>query len=548
MNNNACSKLSEEHLKKLRALGLRDAIIERAGLRTITDADEGRRMLRWSPRGRTFPTPALGFPYPAVVDYVRLLPDTPRSGLAALKSAYETPLNQPPQIYRIGDFAPQESALWITTGELDTLVLAQLGYDAAGAQEVYSFHDVAARREALDRGVDTSRLHPDLLRLITPRRAVVMVFNSVMKESPALYRAAARVARMIDDAGALPELVIVPETSDQWGVGLTELAGDNADPERIKTILEQARTPTTPDAALAWLKKNRPPTNNRTELARIVRFSRFLLDAQRFARFGNRVQKEFGVSEKDFGEYSKEGDRAWGLEQTPDELGDSDWMSAGEYQVVAGGANAGVFHFGSPREGWKQVAAAAINVAEVGADETGARYATIKWRYGTEEQSKTIPREVMSGADLLTLSRFGAPVNAANRSQLQTFLQRQEQENLHQIPEVKVCTDLGWSRDLRSFVLGDLVIGDAARGAVKADAKFLAALKTGGSADEYLRSARRHVTRRRRLRCHGRPGMPRCCWCSSESEACCGRSGARRSGASQRVNALRCLRGDSPST
>ncbi|WP_223755727.1 bifunctional DNA primase/polymerase [Myxococcus sp. RHSTA-1-4] len=161
------------------------------------------------------------------------------------------------------------------------------------------------------------------------------------------------------------------------------------------------------------------------------------------------------------------------------------WMAAPGY-AVHDGLSLGIFKY-TDKGNLSAIAAAPINITETGEDEHGTCYVTVRWLHGERERTETMPRAKVAGNDILELAGRGAPITSSNSKRVQDFLQAQEQQWHARLPRVGIFTQSGWSKDMRSFVVGRQVIGEPGRVIMPGEAAFVDALVPGGSVDEHLR-------------------------------------------------------------
>ncbi|MCX5745777.1 MAG: DUF927 domain-containing protein, partial [Proteobacteria bacterium] len=161
------------------------------------------------------------------------------------------------------------------------------------------------------------------------------------------------------------------------------------------------------------------------------------------------------------------------------------WMTAPEYLIGPRGIHRARHAKGKMT--YQLIAPGPINVSEVGIDEHGRYHCNVRYRYGSEEASKMLPRSAVAGNELLQLAAHGAPVTSENMSALVRFLQHQEIANRDRLPYVPVFTRCGWSPNFTSFVIGKHVVGAHCRAVVDADPRFLEGLSARGSEAECRR-------------------------------------------------------------
>jgi putative DNA primase/helicase len=165
-----------------------------------------------------------------------------------------------------------------------------------------------------------------------------------------------------------------------------------------------------------------------------------------------------------------------------------EWMSAPGYAITNGDGELGVFKH-AEKGALVTVASAPINVIEEGKDETGTSYVTVRWEHNGKLVEQTVPRVLVAGPGLLELASTGAPVTQANRGGLQTFLQAQEQDAYVQqcLKQVRVFSRSGWSRDFKTFVVGDRPIGEPGRVILEGGSESRGVFMPRGNVDDYMR-------------------------------------------------------------
>lgn len=464
------ARLLDHHRDQLRRSGLTEDTVLAAGLYSVTTASDAKRLLNWTSGGGSPPLPALAFPYPGT-DYVRLRPDSPRSG----GGKYEAPVGSPTRMYIPPAAAERvretDRPLYLVEGEKKALAAAQAGLAVVGAPGVHSFHDVEARRER-GRWV----LHPDLVPLVANGRTVVLVFDSDTDQNPDVMAALARVAAMVRDAGGKASLAI-PQGATGAKVGLDDLyVACGGDGQRLRERLKGAERPADPDEYLDYLRERwaqLSAAEQSAELRRAYRFAdAFYAEEQVVKLWVKKAATALKQPQSIIESYG------WPDDEQSDE--DSEWSSAPGFRVNASGIRV----VDADGKAGREVAAAPINVMEVGVDEHDLCYLGLKWKYGNDTMVAHVPREEVFGPDIMKLAAKGAPVTQANKNDLQTFLQRQEQE-VATGSKTRIFTQFGWMPNLDGFVLGPHVVGVDGRSIASADASFLDAYTTKGSRKEY---------------------------------------------------------------
>jgi len=212
-------KLLPHHVQHLRTRGLDDVTIMKAQLRSMTETEETRSILRWMPSMRPPNVPAIAFPYPGNETYVRLRPDTPRLHKDGHEVKYESPVEVSGDIYapiavnpKIDDRATE---LYLVEGEKKCLAANQAGLAAVGAPGITCFHDPAARKAAHKEGKDAWKLQPRLDQLVRrgartdPKRDVTIAFDSDIDTNQNVQWAATVLIEMVCTAGATPHITFI---------------------------------------------------------------------------------------------------------------------------------------------------------------------------------------------------------------------------------------------------------------------------------------------------------------------------------------------------
>lgn len=197
-------KLIDPHLAELRASGLNDETIERAGIYTETSQSKQAILLGW----KDVPArmgPAIVFPFrraDGTNGYARLKPDHPRK-LAGKTVKYESPRGAPNEVYippRTFEALDHPQAdLLITEGEKKALCVDQCGFPCLGLIGVYGWKE--SKHE---------RLIPPLARIAWHGRKVFIVFDSDIETKPAVQDAESRLAWHLQQAGAIVRCVRLP--------------------------------------------------------------------------------------------------------------------------------------------------------------------------------------------------------------------------------------------------------------------------------------------------------------------------------------------------
>ncbi len=484
--------LLPQHVLHLRASGLDDVTIMKAQLRSVTEAEEARSILRWMPSMKPPNVPAIAFPYPGNETYVRLRPDTPRLHKDGHEVKYESPVEVSGDIYapiavnpKIDDRATE---LYLVEGEKKCLAANLAGLAAVGAPGVTCFHDPAARKASHKEGKDEWKLQPRLDRLVRravrtdPKRDVTIAFDSDIDTNQNVQWSAAVLIQMLRTAGAKPHITFIDCFENDEKLGVDDLYVElGHDAVALRTKLDVARRPCAPDQLLHWMIARWPSWEfgqQRIELRRAVWIVKRTSTRDELNRWLNDIRAALHVRKDELKPMLQElKDNEAIAEQQLLDAGD--WMHAPGYLVFGEGRNVGVWTV-SPTGLGDQIAPQPINVVEILTDEHDRMYETLRFRCGDREITRTVPRGTIAGRDLQLLADYGAPVVAATCSDMQRFLQLQEQHNFDTIPKLPAYTEFGWTRDLQAFVLGRNVIGASGRSLVDADPAFLEALQPGG--------------------------------------------------------------------
>lgn len=484
------SRLLPQHLQDLRASGLADQTIARARLYSVNDANEARALLRWMPSKPPPNVPALAFPYDDAATHVRLRPDTPRRLKTGHEVKYESPEQVPSEIYVPMNVCPaiddHSVELYITEGEKKALASCQAGLATVALPGVDLSHDVAARKAAKKAGINDWRLHPRLDHLVhatgTAKRTIVIAFDSDIDKNENIQWAAARLIKMLRAAGATPFMTFLEHGEDGEKIGLDDLylslGCDNA---AFRATLTAAKRPAAADKLLGWMVagwSGWDDTRKQRELRRALWIVTRTESSENLRRWCNDVVATLRTTKQNMKSLQAELRSNHDLEMQ-DELEASDWLQAPGYAVVASGTQPGIWTTKGNQLA-ERIATAPINVIGVGVDERGQHYCTVRFMHGEQERRRTVPRGVVAGPDVLSLADYGAPITAANRAAMQTFLAAQEQYSLDELPRTRIFTQCGWSDDLQRFVLGRRVIGGDGISLVGADDEFLDALQPGG--------------------------------------------------------------------
>jgi DNA polymerase I-like protein with 3'-5' exonuclease and polymerase domains len=487
-------QLLPHHLSHLEASGLTIETIKKAGISSITDPDQARAELNWRTEGRSPPVPAIWIPYPGA-DYSRLHPDDPRIDKHRRPIKYEAPVGRPSKIYIPRSMAPQiddpAERLWVTEGEKKALAACQAGLATAAAPGVNSFHDVEARRRAQHEGRDNRQLHPDFNALKIDGREVVIVFDADIDDKPPVARAAAELAQMLRARGAATQISYLPANDgDGPKTGIDDLyvrLGGNGK-ELLRLLSEQVR-PTEASEVLDWLAVKWSKWNADTQqlnLERALPFVPQLKDERKVDRWLETASRRLDVPKKYLKEKLTEIRRHLTRDSFNPSDPDDDWMDAPGFSLEGSGPRMGIWKERDDGKPARPVAAAPINIVEIGTAEDGTCYSTIRFKHGEEERIRTVPRAMIAGPEIIELAAVGAPINQSNRPTIQMFLQRQEAYHWARLPRIRILTRSGWSLNSSVYVLGRRVIGGDGRAIVDCDERFLDALQPWGDRAAYI--------------------------------------------------------------
>lgn len=231
--------LLPHHLRHLQASGLTEATISALDIHSETDPEKIRQHLRLTATHEAEKLgPCLVFPYPGVKGYAKLKPDNarligekpPKMGDVCGHNVnfeevderkpvkYESPRGGFLHIYAPEVICPglldRSQTLYIVEGEKKAALACQEGVPAISIPGVYSAHDVDVRLEAQDWGGHEFTLNGEALKYVLPGREVCILFDAPDIESNVqVTRAAVRLARMINDAGAKALVGFLPNVT-----------------------------------------------------------------------------------------------------------------------------------------------------------------------------------------------------------------------------------------------------------------------------------------------------------------------------------------------
>ena len=104
--------------------------------------------------------------------------------------------------------------LWLLEGEKKVLAHTQAGFTTVGLPGVWQLNDPVARRAAKEQGKDELILHSDLKNVITPGRAVTILFDADVDTNPEIVQALARAVKLLTNAGAIVYVSYIPHVED----------------------------------------------------------------------------------------------------------------------------------------------------------------------------------------------------------------------------------------------------------------------------------------------------------------------------------------------
>lgn len=227
-------RVEPHHLKALYARGLTLATIEGAGLYTETKADKVAAILKWKSVRKSM-LPALIIPYDR--DYARVRFDNPRI-LKDKPVKYESPKGSelriyiPPETIAHLDDPRQETA--ITEGELKALLMNQEGFPCIGIAGVECW---GLKGE--------ERLHPDIAKFNWQGRPAPIVFDSDITTKAQVHLAECRLAKLLQNAGAVVKCVRIPDgpNGEKQGIDDYAAAQGGQRKRKIRELLENSIDP-----------------------------------------------------------------------------------------------------------------------------------------------------------------------------------------------------------------------------------------------------------------------------------------------------------------
>ncbi|MFO0836895.1 MAG: phage/plasmid primase, P4 family [Phycisphaerae bacterium] len=212
------SGLDEKHRLELRASGIEDGLIARAGIYSA-GGDEIRRLLGWQPRefswGRGWVIP---FDRDGVdASYCRVKLDFPRCDRDGRPIKYESPRSAPNRAYFPPGFeeAAQRATepILLTEGEKKALAAIQHGFPCLGLVGVWGFAEKRGRRRT-GSATGPRELLPDLNRVQWNGRRVYVLFDSDGVDKPDVRMAEREVSRLLRGRGADVRIIRLPKLAD----------------------------------------------------------------------------------------------------------------------------------------------------------------------------------------------------------------------------------------------------------------------------------------------------------------------------------------------
>ncbi len=239
-------KLLPQHLADLRKSGLSDETIAAAGICSITDAQQIRKILGWD-AGRIIGS-CMAIPFRRAdgsrTGYVRLRPDKPRERNGK-KVKYESPIGRGNHAYfavRSPDVLRDPSyPLLISEGEKKALKAKQEGFDCIGLVGVYGFQkarpDKSKPRELIDDLAPSS--------IVWKGRTVYICYDSDLAEKVEVRWAEWHLAETLMRHGANVRVVRLPSGPNGEKVGLDDylVSHSAADLQKLLDVAQPARKP-----------------------------------------------------------------------------------------------------------------------------------------------------------------------------------------------------------------------------------------------------------------------------------------------------------------
>jgi putative DNA primase/helicase len=222
-------RLLAKHLAELRASGLTDETIHRAGLYSEPDHEQIRQLLGWN-KMTCFLGPALVIPYPnrdgQDAGYRRVKPDKPLVDGDGRARKYESPKGRANRAYfppgTLAALRDPAAALLITEGEKKALKADQEGFPCVGLSGVWNW---SKKREADEAGrkVGPRELIDDLAGIAWQGRPVYLVFDSDAVRNDHVRDAEYALAVALTKRGAAVKVVALPDGP----------AGDDGEPAKV---------------------------------------------------------------------------------------------------------------------------------------------------------------------------------------------------------------------------------------------------------------------------------------------------------------------------
>jgi putative DNA primase/helicase len=241
-------QLLPHHRDEFHKSGLSDETIAAAGVYSETNADALASVLNWNRVPKKL-GPCIVIPFTGADGsngYCRAKPDRPRICKADGKPIkYESPRGQPNRIYLPPGVAAvadkPEVEIIITEGEKKALAVSQHVGHAIGLVGVYGWK--AKRSE---------RLLPEIERFNWRGRQVRIVFDSDMADKAEIQDAIARLAKLLQNLGAVVKVVQLPHGPPDASGKPTKMGADDFlvahGAGELRKLLNSAADPEPPDA------------------------------------------------------------------------------------------------------------------------------------------------------------------------------------------------------------------------------------------------------------------------------------------------------------
>jgi len=228
-------RLAEKHLADLRASGISDETIGRAGLATVS-AEEAEDYLGYSPGSA-----CLVFEYPGPEPYYRLKPARPLTGPDGTRRKYLAAKESGNRLYLPTGFISPEDitdtdvALIITEGEKKALRACQEGHKAAAIPGAWGW------RTSSDDGTGATQLLEELSAIQWTGRNVYICLDSDAATNPEVGRAQDALAKELRQRGTRVLIVRLPGSTGEK-VGLDDYFVQHGVDE-FEELLHQASPP-----------------------------------------------------------------------------------------------------------------------------------------------------------------------------------------------------------------------------------------------------------------------------------------------------------------